>query len=88
MVTLEMMQSTKMTLIMYGWSLGTFLVNGYTREISSNGTPVFLKNVGDKVTLWFTLTQDINNLNGKSALTISEDTNGYDQRGGEKIDSQ
>lgn len=63
----------------YGWNLGTFVVNGYTRETSSNGTPVFLKNVGDKVTLWFTLTQDINNLNGKSALTISEDTNGYDQ---------
>lgn len=63
----------------YGWNLGTFVVNGYTRETSSNGTPVFLKNVGDKVTLWFTLTQDINNLNGKNALTISEDTNGYDQ---------
>lgn len=63
----------------YGWNLGTFVVNGYTRETSSNGTPVFLKNVGDKVTLWFTLTQDINNLNGKSALAISEDTNGYDQ---------
>lgn len=63
----------------YGWNLGTFVVNGYTRETSSNGIPVFLKNVGDKVTLWFTLTQDINNLNGKSALTISEDTNGYDQ---------
>lgn len=63
----------------YGWNLGTFVVNGYTRETSDNGTPVFLKNVGDKVTLWFTLTQDINNLNGKGALTISEDTNGYDQ---------
>ncbi len=63
----------------YGWNLGTFVVNGYTRETSSNGTPVFLKNVGDKVTLWFTLTQDINNLNGNSAFTISEDTNGYDQ---------
>lgn len=63
----------------YGWNLGTFVVNGYTRETSDNGAPVFLKNVGDKVTLWFTLTQDINNLNGKSALTISEDTNGYDQ---------
>lgn len=63
----------------YGWSLGTFVVNGYTRETSNNGTPVFLKNVGDKVTLWFTLNQDINNLNGNSDLTISEDTNGYDQ---------
>lgn len=63
----------------YGWQLGTFVVNGYTRETSHNGIPVFLKNVGDTVTLWFTLAQDINNLNGKSALTISEDTNGYDQ---------
>ena len=68
----------------YGWNLGTFVVNGYTRDTSvkaSNGeeVPVFLKNVGDKVTLWFTLTQDINKLNGNSALTISEDTNGYDQ---------
>lgn len=63
----------------YGWQLGTFIVNGYTRETSHNGIPVFLKNVGDTVTLWFTLAQDINNLNGKSALTISEDTNGYDQ---------
>ena len=58
----------------YGWNLGTFVVNGYTRETSSNRTPVFLKNVGDKVTLWFTLTQDINNLNENSALTISENT--------------
>lgn len=64
----------------YGWNLGTFVVNGYTRETSSNGTSVFLKNVGDKVTLWFTLGQDIDCLNGESALTISEDTNGYDQR--------
>lgn len=63
----------------YGWNLGTFVVNGYTRETSNNGTPVFLKNVGDKVTLWFTLEQDINNLNGENALTISEDANGYDQ---------
>lgn len=64
----------------YGWNLGTFIVNGYTRETSSSdGTPVFLKNIGDKVTLWFTLGQDINNLNGESSLTISEDSNGYDQ---------
>ena len=63
----------------YGWNLGTFVVNGYTRETTDNGTPVFLKNVGDKVTLWFTLAQDIDNLNGKSSLTIGEDTNGYDQ---------
>jgi len=63
----------------YGWDLGTFVVNGFTRETIDNGTPVFLKNVGDKVTLWFTLKQDINSLNGDSTLTIAEDTNGYDQ---------
>lgn len=63
----------------YGWDLGTFVINGYTAETADNGTPVFLKNVGDKVMLWFTLKQDINQLNGKDGLTISEDTNGYDQ---------
>lgn len=65
----------------YGWTIGTFFVNGYTRETKDNasGTPIFLKNVGDKVTLWFNLKQDINNLNGKSNLKISDDKNGYDQ---------
>ena len=65
----------------YGWAIGTFFVNGYTRETKDNasGTPIFLKNVGDKVTLWFNLKQDINNLNGKSNLKISDDKNGYDQ---------
>ena len=59
-----------------GWGLGTFVVNGYTRETEEDGTPVFLKNTGDNVTLWFVLDQDINCLNGNSSLTISEDTNG------------
>lgn len=65
----------------YGWTIGTFFVNGYTREVKDNisGTPIFLKNVGDRVTLWFNLKQDINNLNGKSNLKINEDKNGYDQ---------
>lgn len=63
----------------YGWDIGTFFVNGYTRETSDGERPVFLKNVGDKVTLWFRLDQDINCLNGNSGLTIVEDTNGYDR---------
>ncbi len=63
----------------YGWNLGTFVVNGYTRETFDSGTPVFLKNVGDKVTLWFTLAQDIQRLNGDNSLVISEDYNGSDQ---------
>lgn len=64
----------------YGWDLGVFTINGYTRETKDDkGTPVFLKNVGDRVVLWFTLKQDIACLNGNSALSISDDNGAYDQ---------
>lgn len=64
----------------YGWDIGYFYVNGYTRETATaDQTPMFLKNVGDKVTLWFHLSEDINKLHGNELLTISEDTNGYDR---------
>ncbi len=64
----------------YGWEIGRFWVSGYTRETQDNNeTPVFLKNVGDRITLWFNLDQDISKLNGKSSLTVSNDTNGYDE---------
>lgn len=64
----------------YGWDIGYFYANGYTRETATaNQTPVFLKNVGDKVTLWFHLSEDITKLHGNELLTISEDTNGYDR---------
>lgn len=64
----------------FGWNLGEFFVNGFTRETKDeNGNLLFLKNFGDTVTLWFNLEQDINCLNGNSKLTIAEDKNGYDQ---------
>lgn len=64
----------------FGWQIGTFTVNGYTRETAKgNEEIVFLKTLGDDITLWFTLEQDINCLNGDSNLTISEDKNGYDK---------
>ncbi|MCC8102587.1 MAG: hypothetical protein LIP11_10135 [Clostridiales bacterium] len=64
----------------YGWNIGEFFINGYTRETSDDsGNTYFLKNVGDKVTLWFTLEQDIDCLNGDSNLSIADDANGYDQ---------
>ena len=64
----------------YGWELGNFFVSGYTDEIAKDdGSVVFLKNVGDKVTLWFKLNQNINGLNGKENLSITADTEGYDQ---------
>lgn len=64
----------------YGWILGNFFVSGYTDEVvESDGNVVFLKNVGDKVTLWFNLGQNINALNSRGNLSITADTEGYDQ---------
>lgn len=64
----------------YGWDIGYFYVNGYTRETAAaDQTPVFLKNVGDRVTLWFHLSEDITKLRGNEHLSINEDANGYDR---------
>lgn len=63
----------------FGWDLGSFYVSGYTRVTATDSeSPVFLKNVGDRVTLWFSMEQDIDNLNGTEKYYISEDTNGHD----------
>lgn len=62
------------------WDLGNFFVSGYTKDVvDANGNVVFLKNVGDKVTLWFKLEQNINALDGNEKLSITADTDGYDQ---------
>ena len=64
----------------YGWTLGEFFVNGYTRDMKDeNGDFIFLKNVGDKVTLWFNLKQDITKLNNDANLSICDDTKAYDK---------
>ncbi len=64
----------------YGWDLGHFIVSGYTDDtVANDGSPVFLKNVGDQVTLWFNLEQDIDNLNGNDNLVINPDKDGYDR---------
>lgn len=61
--------------------LGNFFVSGYTaKTVDSAGDMVFLKNVGDRVTLWFRLNQSIDALNGKDNLSITADTSGYDQQ--------
>ena len=63
----------------YGWSLGDFFVSGYTESVdSTDGTPVFLKNVGDKVTLWFNLKYDIDKLNSNNDIIIVGDEKGFD----------
>ena len=62
----------------FGWKLGEFYIEGFTRyELDEDGNPIFLKNVGDEVVLWFDLQQNINKLNGSKDLTIYTDKNGY-----------
>ena len=64
----------------FNMNLGEFSINGYTRETEDDdGNPVFLKNVGDRVTLWFRLEQDIKALKGDPTLTIAEDKKAYDK---------
>lgn len=64
----------------FGWRLGRFFVSGFTR-VSSGETeaPVFVKTLGDSVTLWFDLEQNIDALNGNTDLSVCADTDGYDQ---------
>lgn len=64
----------------WGWKIGEFYISGYTRQtVDDKGNPVFLKTVGDTVTLWFELQQDISKLNGNDMLSIYGDTNGFDE---------
>ena len=63
----------------YGWKIGEFTLQGYTNTADYQGEEYFLKNLGDVITLNFNLEQDINSLDGNSALSISEDHNGSDQ---------
>ena len=65
----------------YNWTLGRFYMKGFSRVMpnQADGTPVFLKTVGDKVALNFELYQDIDHLNGQRKMTISEDMDGYDK---------
>lgn len=65
--------------IHYGWDLGNFFISGYTDKRVSNDEVVLLKNVGDKVTLWFNLSQNIDALNGQNNLFISGDSSAFDQ---------
>ena len=72
----------------YGWELGKFFINGYTRvKEDEDKEVIFLKNVGNKITLWFNLEEDIQKLNGDENISICGDVNGYDEYFGvEKTD--
>ncbi len=60
----------------YGWELGHFKISGFTEKTDDN---IFLKNVGDKITLWFDFSENIDRLNGNEKLSIAADDSGYDQ---------
>ena len=65
-----------------GWDIGSFTIGGFTSHTkNNNGEEKKKKNVGDKVRLWFNMTEgiNINKLNNDSDQYINNDTNGYDQ---------
>lgn len=62
----------------FNWALGNFSVSGYTRVITDDGNPIFLKTVGDEVVLKFQLEQDIDALNNDKSLVIANDKKAYD----------
>ncbi len=64
--------------IHFNWDLGHFSVKGYTRVITDQKNPIFLKTVGDTVALNFRLEQDIDKLNNDESLLIADDERGYD----------
>ena len=62
----------------FGWSLGRFMISGYTEAEENDNGPVFIKKPGDSLILWFDLAQDIYALNGDDDLFINNDDNGFD----------
>ena len=73
--------------IIKGCEIGQFYINGfsgnahfYKGDESKKENPIFLKNVGDKVTLWFDLKQkDIEALNGNTQYSVHSDEKGADK---------
>lgn len=69
----------------YGWKLGKFALSGFSsKRIDDNGNYILLKNVGDDITLYFLLEQNINKLDNNKSLFINSDKNGYDNYFGVK----
>jgi len=63
----------------FGWEIGQFFVGGFTDyENDANGDPIFLKNNGDRISLWFELDQNIDQCYGNSAIKVIADREGSD----------
>ena len=64
----------------YGWRLGQFFMSDFTRIMNtSSEQPMFIKVLGDSITLWFDIQQNIDALNNDASKSIAEDNGGYDQ---------
>lgn len=64
-----------------GWSMGNFYISGCTdvRENDEN-TPVVLKKVGDRVSLWFNLEQDISACDNNTKIEVVTDPENTDNQ--------
>lgn len=68
-----------------GWKLGNFVITGFTsKDISNKKDPVFLKTVGDDITLAFNLNQNINRLDNNDKKFVVDDKKGFDEQFGTK----
>ncbi len=64
----------------YNVTIGQFFVSGYTeKNVGEGKDPVFLKNVGDRVTLWFKLNENIDAIGGNPKIKVTSDIKGSDQ---------
>ena len=67
----------------FGWDIGQFFVGGFTDyEDDTDGNPIFLKNNGDRLSLWFELQQNIDKCYENSAIKVIPDTEGSDSEFG------
>lgn len=63
-----------------GWTLGEFKITGWSSvENEADGTPVFMKNTNDKISLSYLLNQDIEKINGDEALSIGTNKKSYNE---------
>ena len=63
----------------FGWNLGEFFLTGFTRIThNEDGSYTLLKTIGNEITLYYKLQQNIQSLNGDKYLTINADK-GYDR---------
>ena len=63
----------------FGWDIGQFFVGGFTDcTTDAQGTPIFLKNNRDRISLWFDLQQNLDKCFGNEKIKVVADNKGSD----------